>query len=68
MRINRAKLDIALARACMNSRQLRESVSPQTIARAREGKDINTATVGRIARALCVDVAEIIETETEAST
>ena len=33
--------------------------------RAREGKDIKQASVGRIARALGVDVAEIIETEKE---
>ena len=65
MKINKAKLDLALARACMNPRQLRESVSPQTIMRAREGKDIKQASVGRIARALGVDVAEIIDTEKE---
>lgn len=65
MRISKNKLDLALARACMNPRQLRESISPQTILRAKEGRDLMPATVGKIARALGVDVAEIIETEKE---
>lgn len=62
MKISKNKLEIVLARKCMNARDLRVITSPQTISRARNGKDIGTKTVGKIARYLGVDVSEIIET------
>lgn len=65
MKISKSKFEIALARACKNVRQLRGEVSQTSIARAIEGRDIMPATAGRLARALGVDVAEIIETEKE---
>jgi len=63
MKINISKLNLALARTCKNERGLRHSVSPQTLRRIRQGEDVKPATVGKIAKALNVDPAEIIEQE-----
>ncbi len=40
-----------------------EGVSPQTITRIRSGADVKPVTVGKIAKALGVDPAELIEME-----
>ena len=65
MKINKAKLELALARKCWNQRDLRDSgeVSAQTILNVNNGKPVLPATAGKIARALGVDVTEIIEKE-----
>lgn len=65
MKINKQKLDLALARKCWNQRDLRKSgsVSAQTILNLNKGKNILPATAGKIAAALGVDVTEIIEDE-----
>ena len=65
MRIDNHKLDLLLARRCMSRRDLRDcnGASPQTMQRIGKGEDIKPKTAGRIARALGVDVAEIIEQE-----
>lgn len=62
MRLQKIKLEIALARACMSTRDLRKKgLSPATLSRAVRGEDLNVKTVGKIARALGVDVTELME-------
>ncbi len=62
MKLNKYRLELAMARACMNARDLRQNgISSTTISRAINGEDLTVKTVGRIARTLNVDVAEIIE-------
>lgn len=63
MKIDRQKYELAKARACMGQKELIESGIPQgTLSRILQ-KDVSPKTVGKIAKALGVDVAEIIETE-----
>ncbi|MBC1758737.1 helix-turn-helix domain-containing protein [Listeria ivanovii] len=62
MRVNKNKLDIALAMACKSASDLRsEGLSPQTITRIRRGKEVKPVTVGKLAKALGVEVTDIIE-------
>lgn len=63
MKIDNKKLDLLLAQRCMNLRDLRQGTSPQTLTRIRRGESVLPATVGRIAKALGVDVTEILEEE-----
>lgn len=63
MKIDNQKLDMILARRCMSRCDLRDGSSPQTLMRIKKGEDVKPKTAGRIARALGVDVAEIIEQE-----
>ena len=64
MKVNNYKLDVLLARRCMNRRDLRgNGASPQTMQRIGKGEDVTPKTAGRIARALGVDVEDIIERE-----
>ena len=63
MKINKAKLNLAMARACMNAEDLRNKtkISMPTIYNAISGKSVRPATLGKIAKALDIDVAEILE-------
>lgn len=64
MQIDRWKLNVQLARSCKRLSDLRdEGLSPQTLTRVRRGMDVMPVTVGKIAKALGVDPADIIETE-----
>lgn len=65
MRVDRKKLEIAMARACMNSADLPKAAGmPRaTVQNAIVGKGVRPATLGKIAKALDVDPADIIETE-----
>ena len=65
MRVDRKKLEIAMARACMNSADLPKAAGmPRaTVQNAIVGKGVRPATLGKIAKALGVDPADIIETE-----
>ena len=63
MKIDNSKLDMALARKCVNLSQLRAGISPQTLTRIRRGDAVKPVTVGKIAKALGVDPVEIIEKE-----
>lgn len=63
MKLNREKYMLARARACMGQKELEEAGIPKgTLCRALR-EDVRPETAGRIAKALRVDVAEIIETE-----
>lgn len=62
MKVDRKKLELAMARACMNSADLPAAGLPRpTVQNAIVGKSVRAGTLGRIARALNVDPADIIE-------
>lgn len=63
MRIDRKKLELAMARACMNSTELPTVAGlPQsTVKNVVVGKNVRPATLGKVARALGVDPADIIK-------
>lgn len=63
MKIDNAKLDMALAKRCVNLRSLRADMSAQTLSRIRQGADIRPATLGKLARALGCDPSEILKEE-----
>ena len=63
MKIDWQKVEIALAKQCVSANSLRKSISPQTLLRAKQGREITTRSVGRIASALDVNVEEIIQLE-----
>lgn len=63
MKINKSKLLIALANACMNPYDLCKAVGMQyqNYRRIVNGGNCKPATVGKIAKALNVNVTEILE-------
>lgn len=63
MKLNRKKLDLAKARACMDTADLAAAAGlPRpTVQNAIVGKSVRPATLGKIAKALGVDVTEILE-------
>lgn len=63
MRINRIKLDLILAAKCMSITDLRHCCSSATLAKIRSipNYDVNTKTAGKIAKALNVNVEELLE-------
>ncbi len=58
MKINKKKIQIAMARNCMNTVDLQKTTTVDNVV---SGKNVRPGTVGRIAKALGVDVTEIIE-------
>lgn len=65
MKVNRYKLELAMARACMNSADLPEAAGlPRaTVQNAVVGKGVRPSTLGKIAKALGVDPEDIIDKE-----
>ena len=64
MKINRKKLELAKARACMGPKEIVVVGFPVgTLTNAITGKNIKPETAGRLAKILGVDVLEIIKTE-----
>lgn len=63
MKANKKKLELAMASACMNTEDLqRESNMPRpTINKVISGRNVRLGTIGRVAKALGVDVTEILE-------
>lgn len=63
MKANKHKLELAMARACMNTTDLQKAAEmpKPTVFNVMMGKNVRPGTIGRIARALGVDVTEIIE-------
>ena len=61
MKIDPKKLDLLLARECKVLSDLRDGTSPNTLRRIRNGEEVKPRTAGRIARALGVDVTDILE-------
>ena len=63
MKLDRDKYLLARARACMGQKDLEAAgLTKGTLCRAIGGGDVRPETAGKIARALGVDVTEIIET------
>jgi len=65
MKVNKRKLELSMARACMNTAELIKATGmPRpTVNNAITGRDVRPGTLGRIARALGIDVTEILEEE-----
>jgi hypothetical protein len=64
MKLNRRNFEIARARACMGQSDFEAAGVPKgTLCRAMGGHGIKPETLGKIARALNVDVTEIMEIE-----
>ena len=65
MKADRKKLELAMARACMSTGDLvKKSAMPRpTVNNVIMGRDVRPATIGKIARALDVDVTDILEVE-----
>ena len=63
MKVNRKKLELSMARACMTAAELPEAAQlPRpTVYNAICGRNIRPATVGKIARALNCDPTDILE-------
>lgn len=63
MTADKAKLTLAMARACMNPQDLAKAAEmpPQTVNGVLRGRSVRPATLGRVARALQVDVIDIIK-------
>lgn len=61
MKISKIKLELILARKCMTITSLRPGISPQTLAKLNRELEIRPEVVGRIAKALNVDPADIIQ-------
>lgn len=63
MKVNRKKLQLAMANACLNSEDLavKAELPRPTLNNAITGRSVRPATVGKIARALGVPVEQIIE-------
>lgn len=64
MRIDNKKLALAVSRACINSKELCEKagIGKQTLINIKSGaRTPKPSTIGRIARALHIDVTEILE-------
>lgn len=68
MRIDIEKCRIACARMCINQKELAElaGIPKSTIGNAFKRQGASPATIGKIARALGVDVLDILKHESEA--
>lgn len=67
MKINVKNLEMAMARACMSATKTAEAagICRQTMLTARKGWHVSPWTIGSIAKALGVDITEIIEKDEE---
>lgn len=65
IKANRRKLKIAMAKACMDTKDLHAATGmPRpTVDAVITGRSVRPGTLGRIAKALGVDVTEILEEE-----
>lgn len=61
MKVNKARLDMALARNCMTMKGLQAYVSYYAIKKIAHGGEVKPIVVGQIALALHVDPEELIE-------
>ena len=63
MKADKHKLRIAMARACMDIGDIctKENIPRPTVNNVIAGRNVKPETLGRIAKALGVDVTEIIE-------
>ena len=63
MKADRKKMELAMARSCMNPNQVADAAKMplQTVNRVLLGRGVRPATLGRIAKALGCDPADILE-------
>lgn len=63
MKIDEKKLELELARKCMNTTELSRAagIHRRTVWRIMQGESASTVVVGKIAQALGVDILDIIE-------
>ena len=61
LRVSMPKLDIVLARQCKSLSDLRNDLSPGTLLKVRNGEEVRTKTIGRLAKLLDCDPADIIQ-------
>ena len=63
MKVNRNKLELAMARACLNPANLaiKAGLPRPTLNNAIVGRSVRPDTIGRMAKALGCDVTEIID-------
>lgn len=63
MTVDKSKLTLAMARRCWNPQGLAKAAEmpPQTVNRVLLGRGVRPATLGKIAKALGVDPAELIK-------
>ena len=62
MKLSKSKFELARAKTCKGLKELEKAgISRGTLCTAISGKNMRPETIGRIARALGVDVTEIIE-------
>lgn len=63
MRPDKLKLRLAMARACINTYELAQKANMPvpTVNNVMSGRSVKPATIGKIAKALSVDVTELIE-------
>lgn len=69
MKIDSAKLEIAMANACMTTKDLskKTGLNYSTLTRNKSGNQANPATVGKIAKALGVNAKDLIEMDAATS-
>lgn len=62
---DRTRLTLAMARACMNAPEIAkaEKLPLQTVNNVLRGKSVRPITLGKVARALGVDVTELLAKE-----
>lgn len=65
MKVNKEALYLAMARACLNRRELAEKagIPESTLQGVINRRGVRPATLGKVARALGIDPLEIIEQE-----
>ena len=63
MRVDRKKLEIAIARSCVNAEDLQKATNmPRpTLNNVISGRNVRPGTIGKVAKALKIDVTEILE-------
>lgn len=63
MKANRKKLEIAMAKACMNSEDVQKKswIPRPTLNNVISGRNVRPGTIGKVAKALGVDVTAILE-------
>lgn len=63
MKVDRSKLELAMARACLTTAELTENAEMprSTVNGVISGRSVKPGTIGKVAKALGVDVTEILE-------
>lgn len=65
MIVNKEKLDIVLARRQVCMRDLRDQMSPCTISKINNGKEVRVKTVGKLAHLLKCDPTDLVDSPRE---